>query len=68
MWRDEDVEPGSPGSPSSPGGWLADTESAPPQPTLMNKQDTTALCLAGVPHREWSRNIPITTVGAPLMQ
>jgi hypothetical protein len=30
---------------------------------LLVMQDTTALCLAGVPHREWSRNIPITTVG-----
>lgn len=30
-------------------------------PTLMNKQDQTALCLAGT--REWSRHLPMHTVG-----
>ena len=34
-------------------------------PTLMNQQDSTSLALAVAHHRDWSRSIPITTVGAP---
>jgi hypothetical protein len=33
-------------------------------PTLMNKQDQTALCLSGT--REWSRHLPVHTVGRVL--
>ena len=34
-------------------------------PTLMNKQDQTALCLTAT--REWSRHLPVHTVGARLV-